>query len=447
MSDSDTTPAMRVLLVDDDTVLRQALAQSFELAGIDVEAHGDPLTALGAITPDFPGMVVSDIRMPGIDGIELARRVAGIDAEIPVILMTGHGDVPMAVAALKQGVFDFVAKPFAADLLIASAGRALETRRLVLDNRRLRTAAEEAQGAYPLIGETPVMMRLRETVRQVAQADVDVLVEGETGTGKELVALLLHRWSARRTRPFIAVDCAALPEAIAENELFGQAHARTPGRIAAAHRGTLFLDEVDSMAPALQGRMLRVVEEREVRAIGSEDPQLLDLRIVAAAKSDLGRAVEEGRFRADLLYRLDAVRLRVPPLRERRADVPLLFAHFLREAAERFGRPVPLIDGGVQARLLSHDWPGNVREVRNYANRVALGLAGGLSGEGAQAGDSLSLPERVERFEGATIRAVLEEVAGDVRAALAVLGIPRKTFYDKVARHGIDLNAYRPNRA
>ena len=229
------------------------------------------------------------------------------------------------------------------------------------------------------------MMRLRDTVRQVAQADVDVLVEGETGTGKELVALLLHRWSARRTRPFIAVDCAALPEAIAEDELFGQAHGRTPGRIAAANRGTLFLDEVDSMAPALQGRMLRVVEEREVRAIGAEDPQSLDLRIVAAAKSDLARAVEEGRFRADLLYRLDAVRLRVPPLRERRADVPLLFAHFLREAAERFGRPVPMIDGGIQARLLSHDWPGNVREVRNYANRVALGLFG----ETRDAGDPL----------------------------------------------------------
>ena len=231
MSESEAPNDLRVLLVDDDTVLRQALAQSFELAGIDVEAHGDPLTALNAITPDFPGMVVSDIRMPGIDGIELARRVAAIDSEIPVILMTGHGDVPMAVAALKQGVFDFVAKPFAADHLIASAGRALEMRRLVLDNRRLRHAAEEAQGAYPLIGETPVMMRLRETVRQVAQADVDVLVEGETGTGKELVALLLHRWSARRTRPFVAVDCAALPEAIAEDELFGHAHGRTTGRI------------------------------------------------------------------------------------------------------------------------------------------------------------------------------------------------------------------------
>lgn len=434
---------LRVLLVDDDTVLRQALAQSFELAGIDVEAHGDPLAALAVISADFPGMVVSDIRMPGLDGIELSKRVAAIDAEIPVILMTGHGDVPMAVAALKQGVHDFVTKPFAADHLISSAERALEMRRLVLDNRRLRQAAEEAQGAYPLIGETPVMMRLRDTVRQVAQADVDVLVEGEAGTGKELVALLLHRLSARRTRPFIAVDCAALPEAIAEDELFGQAHGRTPGRIAAAHRGTLFLDEVDSMAPALQGRMLRVVEEREVRAIGAEDPQLLDLRIVAAAKSDLARAVEEGRFRADLLYRLDAVRLRVPPLRERRADVPLLFAHFLREAAERFGRPVPMIDGSIQARLLSHDWPGNVREVRNYANRVALGLFG----DAREAGDPLPLPERVEQFEGATIRAVLEEVAGDVRAALAVLGIPRKTFYDKVARHGIDLNAYRPNRA
>ncbi|WP_374293704.1 sigma-54-dependent transcriptional regulator [Sphingomonas sp.] len=443
---SETQPnaAMRVLLVDDDTTLRGALAQSFELAGIEVEPHADPLGALATIDADFAGMVVTDIRMPGMDGTELFRRIAAIDTDIPVILMTGHGDVPMAVAALKQGAFDFIAKPFAADHLIASAQRALEMRRLVLENRRLRLAAEEAQGAYPLIGETPVMMRLRDMVRQVAQADVDVLIEGETGTGKELIALLLHRWSARRTRPFVAVDCAALPETIAEGELFGQAHGRTPGRIIAANRGTLFLDEVDSMALALQGRMLRVVEEREVRAIGAEERQMLDLRIVAAAKSDLASAVAEGRFRADLLYRLDAVRLRVPPLRERRADVPLLFAHFLREAAERFGREVPMIDADVEARLLSHDWPGNVREVRNYAGRVALGLPG--EGNVAGGDGSLSLPERVERFEGATIRAALEEGGGDVRAALVTLGIPRKTFYDKIQRHGIDLNAYRRGR-
>ena len=433
---------LQILLVDDDDGLRSALVQTFELAGLEVEAHADPRTALARLGADFPGILVTDIRMPGMTGTELFQRTAAIDSEIPVLLMTGHGDVAMAVAMLKEGAFDFIAKPFAPEQLVASVNRALELRRLVLENRRLRQLAEDADHASPLIGQSPAIERLRATLRQVAPAEVDVLVEGETGTGKELVARLLHRASARRARPFVAIDCAALPDAVAEEELFGLAPSAgrrgQEGRIVAADRGTLFLDEIDSMSPALQGRLLRVVEEREVRG-GGDGPRIVDLRIVAAAKTDLTEAVAAGRFRADLLYRLDAVRLRVPPLRERRGDVPLLFAAFLREAAERFGRPVPSIDAGISARLDTHDWPGNVRELRNYAQRVALGLAD----QAATAPEMEPLPLRVERFEGDVIRSVLEEVQGDVRSALERLGIPRKTFYDKVARHGLSLDAFR----
>ena len=432
---------LQILLVDDDDGLRTALVQTFELAGLEVEAHADPRSALTRLNADFPGILVTDIRMPGMTGTELFQRAAAIDSEIPVLLMTGHGDVPMAVAMLKEGAFDFIAKPFAPEQLVASVNRALELRRLVLENRRLRQLAEDADHASPLIGQSPAIERLRATLRQVAPAEVDVLVEGETGTGKELVARLLHRASARRARPFVAIDCAALPDAVAEEELFGLGPSAgrrgQEGRIVAADRGTLFLDEIDSMSPALQGKLLRVVEEREVR--GGEGPRIVDLRIVAAAKTDLTEAVAAGRFRADLLYRLDAVRLRVPPLRERRGDVPLLFAAFLREAAERFGRPVPGIDAGISARLDTHDWPGNVRELRNYAQRVALGLAD----QGAAAPELEPLPLRVERFEGDVIRSVLEEVQGDVRSALERLGIPRKTFYDKVARHGLSLDSFR----
>jgi len=433
---------LQILLVDDDDGLRTALVQTFELAGLEVEAHADPRTALSRLSADFPGILVTDIRMPGMTGTELFHRTAAIDSEIPVLLMTGHGDVAMAVAMLKDGAFDFIAKPFAPEQLVASANRALELRRLVLENRRLRQLAEDADHASPLIGQSPAIERLRATIRQVAPAEVDVLVEGETGTGKELVARLLHRASARRARPFVAIDCAALPDAVAEEELFGLGPSAgrrgQEGRIIAADRGTLFLDEIDSMSPALQGKLLRVVEEREVRG-GGEGPRVVDLRIVAAAKTDLAEAVAAGRFRADLLYRLDAVRLRVPPLRERRGDVPLLFAAFLREAAERFGRPVPSIDAGISARLDTHDWPGNVRELRNYAQRVTLGLAD----QAATAPEMEPLPLRVERFEGDVIRTVLEEVQGDVRSALERLGIPRKTFYDKVARHGLSLDAFR----
>ena len=433
---------LQILLVDDDDGLRTALVQTFELAGLEVEAHADPRTALTRLSADFPGILVTDIRMPGMTGTELFHRAAAIDSEIPVLLMTGHGDVAMAVAMLKDGAFDFIAKPFAPEQLVASANRALELRRLVLENRRLRQLAEDADHASPLIGQSPAIERLRATIRQVAPAEVDVLVEGETGTGKELVARLLHRASTRRARPFVAIDCAALPDAVAEEELFGLGPSAgrrgQEGRIIAADRGTLFLDEIDSMSPALQGKLLRVVEEREVRG-GGEGPRVVDLRIVAAAKTDLAEAVAAGRFRADLLYRLDAVRLRVPPLRERRGDVPLLFAAFLREAAERFGRPVPSIDAGISARLDTHDWPGNVRELRNYAQRVTLGLAD----QAATAPEMEPLPLRVERFEGDVIRTVLEEVQGDVRSALERLGIPRKTFYDKVARHGLSLDAFR----
>jgi len=438
---------MHVLLIDDDDGLRGALAQAFELAGLDVIAESHPVAALARIDPGFAGIVVSDVRMPGMDGTELFRRILAIDADIPVILITGHGDVAMAVAALKDGAHDFITKPFAADHLIASARRALATRRLVLDNRALRAVAEQAASGDPLIGETPVMIRLRDTIAQIAQAEVDVLIEGETGTGKELVATLLHRGSARRARPFVAVNCAALPEGIAVGELFGNVYGAGDagrlariGRIEASDRGTLFLDEIESLLPSVQGKLLRVIEEREVMAVGADAPRTLDLRIVAAAKEDLGVAVADGRFRADLLYRLDAVRLRVPPLRERRADVPLLFAHLLSQAAERFRRDLPRIDAAVQARLADHDWPGNVRELRNFAQRVVLGVDAAPAD--AEIPDA-TLPERVERFEATVLRATLEQAGGDVKRALALLGIPRKTFYDKLARHGIDIDAYR----
>ena len=433
MSGGDT---LRVVLIDDDDGLRTALADSFAIAGIDVEPHGDPRAALAALDPAFPGIVVTDIRMPKMDGHAVFEAVAARDPELPVILMTGHGDIAMAVAALRKGAFDFIAKPFAADHLIASARRALEMRRLVLENRRLRAAAEQAETNYPLIGETAAMVRLRDTIRQLADVDVDVLVEGETGTGKELVALLLHRWSRRRSRQFVAVDCAALPDAVADEALFGSR--AQPGRIADADRGTLFLDEIDSMSPALQGKLLRVVEERELpQPTGA--PRVVNLRIVAAAKTDLAAATADGRFRADLLYRLETVRLRIPPLRERRADVPLLFACFVGEAAERFGRERPLIDPAVEARLIADDWAGNVRELRNFATRVVLGLNDGTPGEA----DRLALSARMDRFEAATIRAALDRVHGDVGAAAGELQLPRRSLYDRLQRHGIEPATFR----
>jgi two-component system C4-dicarboxylate transport response regulator DctD len=292
-------------------------------------------------------VVVSDIRMPGMDGRQLFRRLKDQDPDLPVILITGHADVTEAVEAMHDGVYDFVAKPYAPERLVSSVRRAMEKRRLVLENRVLRTMAE-AQSDWPLIGQTPVMERLRATLRQLAGADVDVLLEGETGVGKELAARALHNWGRRRDREFVAVDCAALPAGALDSELFGHelgafsgAVRQRVGRIQQADRGTLFLDEIETLAPEAQGKFLRVLEEREVTPLGSNRPQTLDLRVVAAAKPDLIDAVAAGTFREDLFHRLDVVRIRIPPLRERREDVPLLFAHFLARACERLDGPPP----------------------------------------------------------------------------------------------------------
>jgi two-component system C4-dicarboxylate transport response regulator DctD len=433
-----------VMFVEDDEQLRLATVQTLELAGLNVLPFERAAAALARLTPDFPGAVVSDIRMPGMDGLELLTRIRAIDSDIPVILVTGHGDVPMAVSALHDGAFDFLAKPFAADRLLVAIRRALDRRALVMENRRLRAAAAAtAQEQSPLIGESAPMVRLRATIDQLAETDVDILVEGETGTGKELVARLLHRRGRRRGKPFVAVNCAALPEGLAEMELFGHAADSVPqtrlsrvGRIASSNGGTLLLDEIDSMPLAMQARLLRVLEEREVHPIGAEHPESVDLRIIATAKADVATAVAEGRFRADLYYRLAAMRLRVPALRECGGDAFLLFAAFVEEAKQQLGVSEIPVNPAVHARLASHAWPGNVRELKNFAFEVASGRS---VAEPAEADGQADLPTRLARFEESLIRDALVRHGGRVSRALVQLGVPRKTLYDKIARLGIDL--------
>ena len=438
----------QVAFIDDDNDLRAANVQALQLAGFDVLAFASAEAALKVLRQDFPGAVVSDIRMPRMDGRQLFRKLRDEDPDLPVILITGHADVAEAVEAMHEGAYDFVAKPYAAERLIASIRRALEKRRLVLDNRRLRAAADSAQADWPLIGQTPIMDRLRATLRQLADADVDVLLEGETGVGKELAARALHNWGRRRNREFVAVDCAALPAGALNSELFGHeqgafdgAVRQRVGRIQQADRGTLFLDEIETLTLEAQGKFLRVLEEREVTPLGSNHVRTLDLRVVAAAQSDLSGAVKTGTFREDLFHRLDVVRLRIPPLRERRDDIPLLFAHFLARACERLDSPPPVVDDPVRWRLYNHTWPGNVRELSHYAQRVALGLAEQSVTIGTA--ELPPLPERVASYEARVIEESLATAGGDIRATLEVLRIPRKTFYDKVERHGIDLARHR----
>lgn len=449
-----------VAFIDDDDSLRAANVQSLMLAGLAASPFASAEAALEAIDAGFPGVVVTDVRMPGMDGLELFRRLKRRDADLPVILITGHGDIAMAVEAMREGAYDFLAKPYSGERLLGAIRHALEKRRLVLENRELRRAAqlaaqhaaELAEEELPLLGADPAMERLRQTIRQLADADVDVLVEGETGSGKEVVANLLHRLGPRAARPFVAVNCGALPETMIESELFGHeagaftgALKKRVGRIVFAHGGTLFLDEIEAMSPALQVKMLRVLEAREVIPLGANEGRRVDIRVVAAAKINLLELVKAGRFREDLYYRLHVATVRIPPLRERRSDVPLLFSHFLAAAAKRFRRPPPVVGRAVLDRLETHDWPGNVRELLHYVERVALGLVDTPAPAEPAAG-AVPLPQRVEAYEAEQIRAALAAHQGDVQATVKALGIPRKTFYDKLHRHGIDQNAFRSGR-
>ncbi|MCD0506051.1 sigma-54-dependent transcriptional regulator [Bordetella petrii] len=453
----DTSAPIEVVFVDDDTDLLQATVQTLRLHDMHVRPHASAATALQDLDREFGGVLVTDVRMPGIDGLQLFERVRAIDADIPVILISGHLDVPLAVQAMHDGAYDVINKPYPGELLIAAIARAAEKRRLVLANRRLRHAIDQdAAGDLAFIGDTPAMERVRHTLRHIADANVDVLIEGETGTGKEVVATLLHQLSRRRHHPLVAINCGALPESVIESELFGHepgaftgAQKKRIGRIEHANGGTLFLDEIESMPPAMQVKLLRVLETRQVAPLGTNDIRPVDLRVVAATKVDLGQASMRESFREDLYYRLNVVTIHLPPLRERRDDIPLLFAHHAGRAAQRFQRDVPPLTAAVRQHLLQHHWPGNIRELAHFAERFVLGVLPDAAPAGAPpAGAALpSLPRQMEEHEARLIREALARHQGDIKATLQDLGLPRKTFYDKLQRHGIDRQAYAKTRA
>jgi len=445
------TSAGSVLFVDDERAVRLAGQQALELADFEVTACDGAERALRLLGRDWPGCLVTDVRMPQMDGLELMERALALDSELPVILITGHGDVPMAVEAMRRGAYDFLEKPFPSDRLVEVARRAVEKRRLVLENRRLRDqlSGQPAGESYPIIGRTPGIERLRTTIASIADTDADVLVLGETGTGKELVARALHAGSPRRKHPFVALNCGAMPEAIFESELFGHeagaftgAAKRRVGRIEHASGGTLFLDEIESMPLSLQVKLLRVIQERVVEPLGSNEQIPVDLRVVAATKVDLRQAASEGKFREDLYYRLNVVVVTIPPLRERRDDIPLLFQHFVLQATARYNRDPRALTPAQSQRLMTHGWPGNVRELRNAADRFVLGLDDALAapsaGTGAApAGTGLSLAEQVDLFEKSLIESELARHKGSVKATIEALNVPRKTFYDKLKRYGL----------
>ncbi|MGD8909463.1 MAG: sigma-54 dependent transcriptional regulator [Chromatiales bacterium] len=445
-----------VIFIDDEKHIRIANGQTLELAGYQMHVFDRAEAALPLISHDWPGVIVSDMKMPGMSGMEFLEQALAIDHDLPVILITGHGDIAMAVQAIRQGAYDFIEKPFGADQLVETVRRALDKRALTLENRCLRQELEAQSALGPrIIGRTPAMQRLRATIAQLADTDADVLIQGETGTGKELVARSLHEHSRRADQNFVAVNCGAVPENLIESELFGHepgaftgAKGRRVGRFEHANHGTLFLDEIESMPMPVQIHLLRVLQERVVERLGSNELVPLNLRVVAATKVDLQEASEGGEFRDDLYYRLNVVTIEIPPLRERREDVPLLFHHFLLLAGARYEREVPLPNADQIRMLLTHPWPGNVRELRNIAERyVLLGENVGYDLEqlmrGTSAETAITLPQQVDCFEKSLIKQQLELQKGNLKKTMETLGIPRKTLYDKMRKYGLDKRHYK----
>jgi two-component system response regulator HydG len=441
----------RVLVVDDDHEMCELLRTQLGRRGFEVAVNASADEALARLAGDDFDALVTDVRMRGIDGLQLCERLRESRPDLPVLVITAFGSLDTAVAAIRAGAFDFLAKPLEIEELCFRLERAIQHRQLSEEVKRLR--AREPEPALELVGESVAMRKLRELVARVARSDAPVLVIGETGSGKERVARALHRLGPRPEGPFVALNCAALPEHLLESELFGHARgaftdARSarPGLLVHANGGTLFLDEIAELPLALQPKLLRALEERRVRPVGGEEEVPFEARIVAATNRDLDAAVEEGRFREDLFFRIDVLRVEVPPLRARGSDVLLLAQHHLRECSARLGKQVLGISHGAAERLLRYDWPGNVRELVNCIERaVALtdheqilveDLPERIRAEGRShvivASDDPSELVPLEIVEQRYIARVMESVGGNKTLAARILGLDRKTLYRKL---------------
>ncbi len=404
----------QVLLVDDDKAVREALGQTLQLAELEPILAGSYIEAKDHISPLFDGIVISDIRMPGKDGFDLLAYAHGVDADLPVVLLTGEGDIPMAVRGMSDGAFDFLEKPCAPADIVAVANKALRARALVLENRRLRRQAVTGDAAARLLmGDSARADELRNQARIAARTLACVLITGEPGTGISKVAEVVHLLSSAAMRPFVKVSAAAMDaDGLAQD-------------IKKADGGTLYLDEITGLGPAIQLALLDRMDDAA------------SVRIVAGTHHDLERAVKEGRFNADLAFRLDAIRIAVPPLRERAEDIPALFRHYVGLTCEQADLPVPDIPPDYLARLMANDWAGNAHALMNVAMRFAMGLSEPSGGE------ELGLAEQMAQVERSLLIDALRRHKGAASATAEALKLPRKTFYDKLSRHGIRPEDYR----
>ena len=448
----------RVLVVDDDASMCDMLVSDLGELGFEVKARTAAPAALEALVASEFDAVVADLNMPGMSGLELCERIVASRPDVPVIVITAFGSIQTAIAAIRSGAYDFVTKPLEVDALGLALERAIQHRRLSDEVRRLRQAVEETRRFGALLGTSPAMRRMYELLDRIADSSASVLIAGETGTGKELVARALHERGRRKAGPFVAVDCASLPEPLLESELFGHvrgaftdAHAARRGLFVQANGGALFLDEIGDLPLALQAKLLRALQTRSVRPVGANDEVPFDVNLIAATNRDLESAVEEGRFREDLYFRINVIHVEMPPLRARGGDVLLLAQHFVDRYAAQAGKRVTGLSPDAAERLLAYVWPGNVRELENCIERAialtrheTIGLddlpekiRGFQRSHVLVAGDDPSELAPLEEVERRYVLRVMEAVGGSKTLAARVLGIGRKTLYRKLEQYKI----------
>ncbi len=443
---------LSVLIVDDDREIREALSEYFEGAGWRAATASSGREALARVEADPPHTVVSDMRMPGMSGLELHRELVALPFEVAVVMVTAHGDIPMAIEAMRAGVDDFIEKPFDPERVLDAATRAAETLRLRRQNERLRGQLGRLAGlGAVLVGESVQMRKLRQDIAEVAEIDASVLILGETGTGKELVARALHDMSPRAGEAFVPVNCAAVPEGLFESTMFGHLKGAFTGAVTAgvgafkaADSGSLFLDEIGACPVEQQAKLLRVLEAGEVAAVGASAPSPVDARIVSATNADLRANITAGSFRDDLYYRISTITLQLPPLRERGDDIVLLFSAQLQRFAKVYDVEPPELSQEDVALLQSHSWPGNVRELRQVAERRMLdarhrrgSVRDALGRAPAQPLDGSSLKEQLEAYERAVLAEALTRIGGTMDEVAQELGIARRTLNEKLAKYGL----------
>ncbi len=453
------TPAIRtaskakghILIVDDELVVRDSLAQWFAAEGYRVQALASAREALEDLQKDEFDLALIDIKMPGMDGMELQQRLQAVDPGLLIIIMTGYASVETAVQALKRGAYDYITKPFDPDELLHLVSNALDHRRTKREVVRLQENLQEIFPQTELVGNSPAMKKVYEHIEMVASTDATVLITGESGTGKEVVARALHAASPRRHMPLVVIHCGALTETLLESELFGHergaftgAQYRKKGKFEVADGGTVFLDEVSDISLKTQTDLLRVLQEKEIVRVGGTQPLPVDFRCIAATNKDLDELVRQGTFRPDLFYRLNVFAIHLPPLRERREDIPALADHFLRKYATAMNRPVPRLSAPAVDLLLRYDWPGNVRELENAVER-ALVISRNPEIQPADFPFQLHPAEHHEArslddVERLHIERVLEETGWNLSRAARILEIDRTTLYNKLRRYGFKRN-------